>query len=105
MLTVIQKMREAYVNEFQLGIQAFNRGREDSEAYSQAVKFFESTSAIQPDSSGPYVNQAYALINAGREDDAIKPFEMAIERGEKDADSYLLLANIYQSQRRIGKDH
>ena len=100
---VIQKMREAYVNEFQLGIQAFNRGREDSEAYSEAVKFFMSTSAIMPDSSGPYVNQAYALINAGRQDDAVKPFEMAIERGENEADSYLLLSNIYQNQNELAK--
>ena len=100
---VIQSMREAYVNEFQLGIQAFNRGREDSEAYSEAVKFFQSTSVIQPDSSGPYVNQAYALINAGRQDDAVKPFEMAFELGENDADSYLLLASIYQNQDEIAK--
>lgn len=100
---VIQKLREAYVNEFQLGIQAFNRGREDESAYDEAVKFFGSTSTVQPDSAGPYVNQAYALINAGRQEDAIMPFEMAIERGEKDADTFLLLSNIYQTQSELAK--
>lgn len=101
--TVIQKMREAYVNEFQLGIQAFNRGRDDESAYGQAVTFFQSTSMIQPDSSGPYVNQAYALINAGRQEDAIAPFEMALAKGEGEADTYLLLSNIYQSMEEHGK--
>ncbi|MEM8487278.1 MAG: hypothetical protein AAF564_17125 [Bacteroidota bacterium] len=99
----LQKLREAYVGEFQLGIQAFNRGREDEAAYEEAVKFFQSTSFIQPDSSGPYVNQAYALINAGRQDDAVTPFEMAIEKGEREADTYLLLSNIYQSKDELGK--
>ncbi len=98
-----QKLREAYVGEFQLGIQAFNRGREDEAAYNEAVKFFQSTSVIQPDSSGPYVNQAYALINAGRQDDAVGPFEMAIEKGENEADTYLLLSNIYQTQEKLDK--
>lgn len=100
---VIQKLREAYVGEFQMGIQAFNRGREDEAAYDEAVKFFKSTSMIQPDSSGPYVNQAYALINAGRQDDAVMPFEKAIELGEDEADTYLLLSNIYQSQQELSK--
>ena len=100
---VIQKLREAYVNEFQMGIQAFNRGREDDAAYAEAVKFFKSTSVIQPDSSGPYVNQAYALINAGQQAEAIVPFEKAIALGEDEADTYLLLSNIYQSENDLVK--
>ena len=98
---VTEQMRQAYVNEFQMGIQAFNRGREDESAYSDAVQYFKNTSAIMPDSSGPYVNQAYALINAGQQADAVEPFEMAIERGESEADTYILLANIYQSSDRV----
>ncbi len=101
--SVQQKLREAYVSEFQLGIQAFNRGREDDSAYGDAVKFFKSTSMIQPDSSGPYVNQAYALINAGRQEEAVEPFEMALSKGEGEADTYLLLSNIYQTMNDHGK--
>ena len=99
---VTQQLRQAYVNEFQLGIQSFNRGREDESAYSNAVQYFKNTSMIMPDSSGPYVNQAYALINAGRQEDAIEPFEKAFDRGESEADTYMLLANIYQSSNRAG---
>jgi tetratricopeptide (TPR) repeat protein len=96
-----QELRKSSVAEFQLGIQAFNRGREDESAYNEAVQYFENTSTIQPDSSGPYVNKAYALINAGRQDDSIEPFEKALELGESEADTYLLLANIYQNNDRV----
>ena len=100
---VNQQLNEAYVGEFKLGIQAFNRGREDENAYEQAVKHFGATSMIRPDSSGPYVNQAYAMINSGRQEDAAEPFEKAIALGEKEADSYLLLSNIYQSKMELGR--
>ncbi len=95
-----QELRKAYVNEFQLGIQAFNRGREDKSAYSDAVQYFKNTSMVMPDSSGPYVNMGYAMINAGSQDEAIEPFEKAIELGEKEADTFMLLANIYQTGER-----
>ena len=98
---VVQQLRQAYVSEFQLGIQAFNRGREDEGAYEDAVQYFRNTSLIMPDSSGPYVNKAYALINAGEQEAAIEPFEMALERGESEADTYMLLANIYQTSDRV----
>ena len=93
-------LTEAYIEEFKLGIQAFNRGREDESAYMQAVKYFENTSAIRPDSVDPYLNRAYALLQAGDQVGAIAPFEKAIEMGDNDVDSYTYLANLYQTEGR-----
>jgi tetratricopeptide (TPR) repeat protein len=94
-------MRLAYVDEFQRGIQAFNKGREDESSFSHAVVYFRNTSMIMPDSSAPYVNEAYALINAGRPEEAIEPFEKAMATGETEGDTYLLLADIYQRNERV----
>ncbi|GIV57300.1 MAG: hypothetical protein KatS3mg042_0213 [Rhodothermaceae bacterium] len=85
----------AYVNEFQKGVQAFNRGRENPEAFNEAVTYFKTVSLIAPDSAGVYVNQAFSLINAGREEEAIEPFEMALEKGDTDIDTYRFLADLY----------
>ena len=97
--SVIQQLRQAYVSEFQLGFQAFNRGRENKEAYADAVTYFQNTSVIQPDSAGPYVNAAYAMINAGMSDQAMPAFEKAIMLGESDADTYVLLSNLYMQKK------
>ena len=93
-------MTEAYIDEFKLGIQAFNRGREDDAAYAEAVQYFKNTSMIRPDSVDPYLNQAYAQIQAGNQSGAIMPFEKAIELGDTDADTYTYLSNLYQTNDR-----
>ncbi|MEZ4699607.1 MAG: tetratricopeptide repeat protein [Rhodothermales bacterium] len=98
--STIQQLRQAYVSEFQLGFQAFNRGRENKDAYTEAVTYFQNTSTIQPDSAGPYVNAAYAMINAGMQQQAIAPFEKALSLGENEADSYVLLSNLYMQHNR-----
>ncbi len=90
-----QRLRLAYYNEFQRGIQAFNKGREEASEYNNAAAYFEAASRIQPDSSGAYTNAAFALINAGRSQDAIVPFEKAIQAGEQQPDSYIYLADLY----------
>src|SRR5690606_18235214 len=56
-----QRLRLAYYNEYQRGIQAFNRAREDSEQYNDAALYFANASLIQPDSAGAYVNQGIEL--------------------------------------------
>ena len=99
---VVQQLQQSYVTEFQKGIQAFNRAKEDQTAYNDAAAYFGNTSMIMPDSAGPYVNQAYALINAGRESEAMTPFEMALDKGDVEPETYLLLANLYQSNERVG---
>ena len=97
---VENSLRRAFLKEFERGSQAFNRGREDDTAYVEAAAYFENAAEIQPDSSGPYINRAYSLINAGRGEEAIEPFEMAIERGEDEPESYLYLSSLYMNNDR-----
>ena len=98
--SITRSMAMAYVNEFQRGIQAFNRGQNNSDEYGDAATYFGAAATIQPDSAGAYVNQAYALMNAGRSADAIGPFEMAMERGDDEIDTYRFLASLYQTNGR-----
>jgi pentatricopeptide repeat protein len=95
-----QRLRLAYYNEYQRGIQAFNRAREDSEQYNDAALYFANASLIQPDSAGAYVNQGIALMNAGRMAEAIEPLENAIEHGEDQPDTYIYLADLYSTNNR-----
>lgn len=95
---VLQRLRLAYYNEFQSGIQAFNRGREDAAAYEDAVTYFDLASQIQPDSASAYVNKAFALLNAGRQQDAVEPLEQAIEHGDTQTETYIFLADLYNQR-------
>lgn len=90
-----QRLRLAYYNEFRSGIQAFNRGREDDAAYDEAVTYFELAAELQPDSASAYVNQAFALLNAGRQQEAVGPLELAIEHGDTQVETYMFLADLY----------
>ena len=93
--TIENTLRIAYINEFQRGVQAFNRGRTNELEFNTAVIYFQAASVIMPDSAGPYVNQGFALMNAGRDAEAIVPFERAITHGENAADTYTFLSNLY----------
>jgi tetratricopeptide (TPR) repeat protein len=95
--TVTNSMRFAYANEFTRGIQAFNRGRNDDSEFAVAAKYFHTAGDIFPDSSGAYVNEAYAYMNANQPENAIVPFEMAIEAGDTEPDTYRFLAGLYQT--------
>lgn len=92
-----QRLRLAWVNEFQEGIEAFNRGEADDSAYLEAAQHFENATVIAPDSLGGYVNRSYALINAGREQEAIEPLEVAIERGETSPETYIRVSSLYSA--------
>lgn len=92
---VQQRLRLAYFNEFRTGIQAFNRGSEDEAAYDEAAAYFDLAAQIQPDSASAYVNRAFALLNAGRQQEAVEPLEMAIEHGDTQVETYLFLADLY----------
>jgi len=98
--TVTQALRIAYSNEFTMGAQAFNRGKNDDSEFSTSAAYFKNASRIQPDSSGAYVNQAYSHMNAGESAAAIQPFEKAIEKGDTEMDTYRFLASLYQSSDR-----
>ena len=100
--TVTYALRLAYQSEFQRGVQAFNRGRNQETEYNASATYFANAATIQPDSASAYVNQAFALMNASRVDDAMVPFEMAIEKGDRELDNYRFLASIYQTNNREG---
>lgn len=94
----------AYFNEFQRGIQAFGRGQNDESAFADAAIYFENSSLIRPDSTGSYVNRAYALINAGETAEATAPLEMAIDKGDTDENTFVLLADLYRSNENLEKE-
>jgi tetratricopeptide (TPR) repeat protein len=94
---VTRGLRFAYANEFQRGVQAFERARSDESQYPIAAIYFDTAAQIQPDSAGAYVNEAYAYLNAGQSDKAIEPFEQAIEHGDKAPETYRFLADLYRT--------
>ena len=100
---VQNRINLAYFNEFQRGVQAFQKGQEDESQYMNAAKYFGNAAMISPDSAGSYVNQAYAYMNAGQTEMAIGPFEMAIEKGDDQADTYIFLANLYSTNDQADK--
>ncbi|MEM6647717.1 MAG: tetratricopeptide repeat protein [Bacteroidota bacterium] len=95
---VENNMDLAYYNTFTKGVQAFNRSESDPSEFDNAAAFFTLASVIRPDSAGAYVNKAYALYNSGNREAAREPLEMAIEKGENNAQSYILLSNVYTIQ-------
>lgn len=87
----------AYLSEFQRGIDAFNQAQSanDNNGYFQSARYFEGCTVIAPDSTGPYVNWAFALIGAGQDAEAITPLERAVEQGEPDEEVYTYLSRMY----------
>lgn len=83
-----------FLQLYQQGVQAFNAGAQDAANYNNAVRFFEAASTIAPDSTNAYVNRAYALIRLNRQAEAIAPLRMAIQKGERSADTYLYLSQL-----------
>ncbi len=95
---ITQRLRVAYFNEFRRGIEEFNRGSEDKAAFAEAAAYFELAGQIQPDSAGAFVNQAFALLNAGVSEEAIEPLRTAIEKGDTQPETYIFLAELYVGQ-------
>ena len=83
-----------YAQSYEKGVQAYNRGRETPAEFATAISYFETASAIQPDSADAYVSKAYALISASRQAEAIEPFQTAIQKGENTPETYLYLAQL-----------
>ena len=98
--TVTNALRFAFATEFQRGIQAFNRGRNDDSQFLVAARYFNTAGVIQPDSSGAYVNEAYAYMNGGQPESAIVPFERALETGDTEPETFRFLAQLYQTNDR-----
>lgn len=92
---ISQRLRMAYYNVFQKGIQSFNKGQNDKVFYNDAAAYFGIAADMMPDSAGAYINQGYALLNAGKQADAIVPFEMAIEKGDQQVETFVFLADLH----------
>ncbi len=99
---VISRLQIFYMQTFNSGITEFNHAQavedDDSlqaEHFQNSARHFQATSIAFPDSSGSYVNWAYALLGAGDSDAAIEPLEMALEYGGPDVELYNFLARIY----------
>ncbi len=101
--SVTNSLRFAFANEFQRGIQAFNRGRNDDSQFLVAARYFNTAGVIQPDSAGAYVNEAYAYMNGGQPEMAIGPFENALEAGDSEPETYRFLAQLYQANDRAAE--
>lgn len=95
-----QRLRLAYYNEFQRGLTAFNQGGDDREQYNVAYDYFRNASRVFPDSSDAYANQAYALLNAGRQQEAASALEQAMDAGDDSEDTYVYLGDLYRAQER-----
>ena len=101
--SVTNSLRFAFANEFQRGIQAFNRGRNDDSQFLVAARYFNTAGVIQPDSAGAYVNEAYAYMNGGQPEMAIGPFKNALEAGDSEPETYRFLAQLYQANDRAAE--
>ncbi|MFQ5568179.1 MAG: tetratricopeptide repeat protein [Rhodothermales bacterium] len=98
---VDNRLNIAYFSEFQRGVEAFNRGQNTengSAEFGAAADYFGNASLIFPDSASTYVNQAFALLNGGRNAEAIQPLESAIEKGDTSEDTFVYLATLYGEQ-------
>lgn len=65
---VNSQRRLAYIQEFQKGAQQFNRAQQagTEDAYMRAAAYFGAASAIEPDSTGPILNEAFARLSAAQ---------------------------------------
>lgn len=99
--------RIVWSNLFNEAVKSFNEasGASDEAArtagYEKAIEEFRLTTVIVPDSASAYRNMAAAMLNLGRYEDCIEPLTQAIALQPKDAESRLLLAQIYMT---INKD-
>ncbi len=92
---VDRKLDIAYAREFERAVQYFNRGAKDDSQYAVAAQYFENTSMVRPDSTGPMTYRGYALLNSGDESGAIESLAKSVEKGEDDAQVYIYLADLY----------
>lgn len=93
-----------YVQEMQGGAELFQQAQQeqDTEAFRRAAAHFEAAHTIFPDSASAYLNEAYALINAGDQPGSIAPLEGYVERSDSvGADQYTLLGQLYLTNDRV----
>ncbi|PEN14577.1 hypothetical protein CRI94_06030 [Longibacter salinarum] len=95
----IQSRRQlAYIQEMRLGVEAFNAAREsgDTTDYAKAAAYFGGANALEPDSLDAHLNEAYALLNAGQQQEALAPLETYVSRADSVGESpYTILGQVY----------
>ncbi len=88
----------AYIQEYQRGADAFNRAQQsgEEEDFLRAAAFFGAAGAIEPDSAGPHLNEAYARLNAQQREEAIPALEHYVEKADTvDERAYTILGQLY----------
>lgn len=95
----VQSRRQLdYIQVMQAGAQQFQNAQQNQnpQAYVNAAAYFQAAHTIFPDSASAYLNEAYALINAGEQESAIEPMQGFVERADSvGADQYTLLGQLY----------
>lgn len=94
----------AYIQEYQRGADAFNRAQQsgEQEEFLRAAAFFGAAGAIAPDSSGPFLNEAYARLNAEQREEAIPALEQYVEKADTvDERAYTILGQLYLTNDRV----
>ncbi|MEI7811379.1 MAG: tetratricopeptide repeat protein [Ignavibacteria bacterium] len=92
-----------WMNSFNKGVNFFNKATkaksEDSikTFYDKAISAFQNAITLEPDSADTYKNMSFAMMQAGRQDDAIKPLESLLKI-KKTVDVYKILGQIYSSR-------
>jgi tetratricopeptide (TPR) repeat protein len=93
-----------YSDQYRKGAKAFRQAQRtaDSTKYQRAAAYFGAAAATQPDSSGPVLNEAYALLNmermkqAGSMSNAIPVLERYMEKeDEPQFNAYDILSALY----------
>lgn len=96
----IQEVRRHYwVINYNAGSQDLQKGRDTSSYYETAVKAFNATVMLEPDSTVGYRGLAYAYLNMGKTDSAIAPLKVLWNR-EEDQDAAKFLGEIYYEKGR-----
>ncbi|RJP69546.1 MAG: hypothetical protein C4539_07535 [Ignavibacteriales bacterium] len=89
-----------WANSFNKGVAFFNRAAKASAQDSitmymdKAIGSFKDAILLEPDSADTYKNLAFALLQSGKQDEAIQPLE-TLTKIKKSADTYRLLGQIY----------
>ena len=81
--------------------------RADIRDYHGAIKDFDATLDLNPDSSGAYFGRGLAFVEIRKFDDAIRDFEWAIEKGGKNCDYYTALgeAKLAKASKKEASTH
>ncbi|MEF8864658.1 MAG: tetratricopeptide repeat protein [Salinibacter sp.] len=113
----VENQRElAFIQEYQRGADAFNQAQRSSQKseYMRAAAYFGAASAIQPDSTGPILNEAFARLQAARleggdqgmqEMSSVIPIlERYLDRAEEPSkNAYTILAQLHRQDDRPEK--